>query len=87
MLNKLFCILIIYFLFSPSMIIRAESKASNVKVAFIRDGYLWTRIDDTEVKLIEQKATYPNPPQWSHDGKMFLYQKEVPAPDAKKGKI
>ena len=30
-----------------------------------------------EEKLTEEKATYNYPPQWSFDGKMLLYQKEV----------
>ena len=34
-------------------------------------------VENTEEKLTEEKATYNYPPQWSFDGKMLLYQKEV----------
>ena len=39
--------------------------------------YLWLKVDDKEEKLTKEKATYNYPPQWSFDGKMLLYQKEV----------
>ena len=59
--------------------IQAGTNSTTVKVAFIRDGYLWTKINEKEEKLTDQKAIYPYPPEWSHDGKMLLYQKEAPA--------
>ena len=73
---KLFHILMIL-CFISSSIISAETNTSSVKVAFIRDGYLWIKIDEKEEKLTEEKATYNYPPLWSFDGKMLLYQKEV----------
>lgn len=75
---KLFQILLVLLLMSPA-ISQAETNTSNVKVAFIREGYLWTKMNDKEVRLTEKKANYPYPPKWSHDGKMLLYQKEVMA--------
>lgn len=73
---KLFHILVILCLIFPS-IIYSETNASDAKVAFIRDGYLWVKIDDKEEVLTVEKATYPYPPQWSFDGNLLLYQKEV----------
>jgi len=54
-----------------------EKNTSGVKVAFIRDGYLWIKDDDKEKMLTVDKAIYNYAPQWSHDGKLLLYQKEV----------
>ncbi|MEK4403505.1 hypothetical protein MKZ26_03540 [Sporosarcina sp. FSL K6-6792] len=73
---KLFHILVILCLIFPSNIY-SETNTSNVKVAFIRDGYLWVKIDDKEEVLTVEKATYPYPPLWSFDGNLLLYQKEV----------
>ena len=73
---KFFQILVILCLISPS-IINLETKTSSVKVAFIRDGYLWVKTDNKEEVLTDEKAKYPYPPHWSFDGNMILYQKEV----------
>lgn len=56
---------------------QAEQSSPSIKVAFVRDGYLWIKADNKEIKLSKQKSKYPVPPQWSHDGKMLLYQKET----------
>jgi hypothetical protein len=69
-------IVMIFCLMFPS-IIYADTNSSSVKVAFVRDGYLWMKIDDEEQQLTAKKATYDYPPQWSHDGHMLLYQKTV----------
>ncbi|TQR15645.1 TolB domain-containing protein [Psychrobacillus soli] len=74
---KILQLLIIFCLLSPS-IIRAETDTSSVKVAFERDGYLWIKANNKEMKIMNEKATYNYPPEWSFDGKMILYQKEVP---------
>ena len=42
---KLFQILMILCLISPP-IVSAETNTSSVKVAFIRDGYLWIKVDE-----------------------------------------
>ncbi len=68
-------LMVLCFIFPP--LIHAETNTSNVKIAFIRDGYLWLKVDDKEEILTKEKATYNYPPQWSFDGKMLLYQKEV----------
>jgi len=75
-MKKIVQILMILCLFAPYLI-HAETNTSKVKIAFTRDGYLWLKVDDTEEKLTIEKATYNYPPQWSFDGKMLLYQKEV----------
>ena len=77
-MKKMILILVSLCLIYPS-VIQAETNTSNVKVAFTRDGYLWTKINDIEERLTDKKATLPFPPQWSHDGEMLLYQKEGPA--------
>ncbi|MFJ7935820.1 TolB domain-containing protein [Sporosarcina sp. NPDC096371] len=75
-MTKLIRILIVFCLIFPP-IIHAKTNTSSVKIAFIRDGYLWVKMDDKEVKITKEKGTYNYPPQWSFDGKMLLYQKEV----------
>ena len=52
---NLFHILIILCFISPS-IISAETNTSSVKVAFIRDGYLWIKIDEKEVETNQRKS-------------------------------
>ncbi|MCH1626422.1 TolB family protein [Ferdinandcohnia quinoae] len=75
---KILQLAIVLTLIFPTLCL-AEVKSAHVKVAFERDGYLWTLINNKEEKLTDEKATYPYPPQWSHDGKMLLYQKEATA--------
>ncbi|MDS9471189.1 TolB domain-containing protein [Sporosarcina pasteurii] len=38
---------------------------------------MWIIVDEDEQKITDERATYNYPPQWSFDGKMLLYQKEV----------
>ncbi len=75
-MKKIVQLLMVLCLLAPSLI-HAQTNTSDVKIAFIRDGHLWLKVDDKEVKLTKEKATYNYPPQWSFDGKMLLYQKEV----------
>ncbi len=75
-MKKIVQLLMVLCLMAPSLI-HAQTNTSDVKIAFIRDGYLWLKVDDKEEKLTKEKATYNYPPQWSFDGKMLLYQKEV----------
>ena len=60
-----------------SSTVHAETNTPSVQIAFVRDGYLWLKTEDKEEKLTDGKAVFPYPPQWSFDGKMLLYQKEV----------
>ncbi|WP_186670764.1 TolB domain-containing protein [Sporosarcina sp. BP05] len=75
-MKKIVQLLMVLCLMAPSLI-HAQTNTSDVKIAFIRDGYLWLKVDDKEEKLTKEKATYNYSPQWSFDGKMILYQKEV----------
>ncbi|WP_216828606.1 TolB-like translocation protein [Alkalihalobacterium elongatum] len=54
----------------------AETERSEIKVAFVRDGYLWTKIYHQEEKISAERANYTGSPQWSFDGSMLLYQKQ-----------
>jgi hypothetical protein len=56
---------------------QAETTAAKIKVAFFRDGYLWMKVNNKEEKITKTRGTYYYPPQWSHDGKYVLYQKEI----------
>ncbi|RSK53980.1 TolB family protein [Bacillus canaveralius] len=56
---------------------QAEVVNDDVKVAFFRDGHLWTKINGKEEQVTEEPAQFPYPPQWSHDGKWIMYQKDV----------
>ncbi|HSO57816.1 MAG TPA: TolB domain-containing protein [Paenisporosarcina sp.] len=74
---KLLHILVILCLVSPSIIhANSELNDPSVKVAFIKDGFLWIQENDKKEVLTDKKAVYTSSPQWSFDGKMLLYQKE-----------
>ncbi|WP_342543543.1 TolB domain-containing protein [Paenisporosarcina sp. FSL H8-0542] len=75
---KLIHMLVIFCFLSPS-ISNATPTDSTVKVAYIKDGFLWINDKGLDKKVTDQKSNYPYPPQWSFDGKMLLYQKEVRA--------
>lgn len=73
---KVFYTLLILFLIFPSFI-HAETKTENVKLAYSKDGHLWVEIGDKKEKITDEKGIFNYPPQWSFDGEMLLYQKEV----------
>lgn len=73
---KVFQILLILCLIFPS-IIHADTNTESLKLAFIKEGYLWIKSGEETEKITDKKATYNYPPQWSFDGKMLLYQKET----------
>ncbi|WP_160718649.1 TolB family protein [Bacillus sp. USDA818B3_A] len=54
----------------------AENK--EVKAAFIRDGNLWTLINNKE-KQITSTGKVIGQPKWSKDGQWLLYQNEAPS--------
>ncbi|MFJ5768765.1 TolB domain-containing protein [Psychrobacillus sp. NPDC093180] len=74
---KIIQALFIFYLIFP-MNTLAETNISDVKIAFEKDGYLWIKVNNKEEKITKEKAKYHYPPEWSFDGKMLLYQKEVP---------
>jgi Tol biopolymer transport system component len=71
-MRKWLCMFMIFVILVPELA-KAET---TLKVAFIRDGYLWTLINGMEEKVTTEAATYHYDPQWSHDGKLILYQIE-----------
>jgi hypothetical protein len=68
--------LLLMFLMLVPISAKAETPESKVKVAFIRDGFLWTKINGKEEKITKEPSKRMDPPQWSHDGKWILYQFE-----------
>ena len=48
-----------------------------MKIAFEKEGFLWIQTDGKDEKITNEAALFPYPPQWSHDGKWLLYQKQV----------
>ncbi|MFZ7944951.1 MULTISPECIES: TolB family protein [Bacillaceae] len=77
-MKRQFCILFIFLILVPSGLVTAEPvNENNVKVAFVRDGFLWTKINGKEEKVTKEAARYDYPPQWSHDGKWIAYQVEA----------
>ncbi|MFL6561157.1 MAG: TolB family protein, partial [Bacillus sp. (in: firmicutes)] len=74
-MKKKFSLLLIILMLLPNLV-KAEPLKENVKVAFSRDGFLWTKINGKEEKITKNRAKYPAPPQWSHDGKWILYEVE-----------
>ncbi|MFK9091125.1 TolB family protein [Bacillus salipaludis] len=77
-MKKQFYLLLIFLFLLPSSLANAEPVTeNNVKVAFIRDGFLWTKINGKEEKVTKEAAKYDYPPHWSHDGKWIVYQVEA----------
>ncbi|MFJ7729499.1 TolB family protein [Neobacillus sp. NPDC097160] len=77
-MKKQFYLLLIFLLWLPSSLANAESVSeNNVKISFIRDGFLWTKINGKEEKITKEAAKYDYPPHWSHDGKWIVYQVEA----------
>ena len=50
----------------------------DIKAAFIRDGNLWTFINNEEKQITHTGKVFGQP-KWSKDGKWLLYQNEAPA--------
>jgi dipeptidyl aminopeptidase/acylaminoacyl peptidase len=53
------------------------AKEENIQAAFIRDGNLWLLKNSKEEQITQTGHIYN--PQWSHDGKWLLFQKEAPS--------
>ena len=54
-MKKIVQLLMVLCLFAPSLI-HAQTNTSDVKIAFIRDGYLWVKVDDKEEETDERKS-------------------------------
>ncbi|PLR95068.1 TolB family protein [Bacillus sp. T33-2] len=74
--------LLLLFLMFPCIANAEKPADEGVKVAFERDGYLWTKIDGREQRITDKPSKYAYPPQWSHDGKLIAYLKEMVEPNA-----
>lgn len=61
---------------SPVSVLAAAEK--DLQAAFIRGGNLWLYSDGKE-KAITKDGNVFAAPQWSKDGRLLLYQKEVPS--------
>ncbi|WP_413308133.1 TolB domain-containing protein [Bacillus sp. 1P10SD] len=84
-MKKKFCLILIFLLLLPNLAI-AKPKPLNVKVTFVRDGFLWTKINGREEKITIKPTKFSEPPQWSHDGKWIVYgiePKETLSPNLK----
>nr|WP_263325376.1 TolB domain-containing protein [Neobacillus sp. Marseille-Q6967] len=73
-MKKSILLLMIFLLLIPRFS-HAESVDEKVSAAFIRDGFVWTKINGKEEKITKEPADYHYPPQWSFDGQWILYQK------------
>lgn len=74
-MKKQFFIVFIIFLLLPSFP-TAEPIDASLKMAYIKDGFLWTMMNGRKEKITKKPGHYPYAPQWSHDGKWILYQIE-----------
>lgn len=72
----LIVILTFVYLLLPNLT-HAETTNTSLKIAYIKDGYLWTKINNKDEKITRKQAIYQYPPQWSFDGTYILYQKEI----------
>ncbi|WP_027409380.1 TolB family protein [Anoxybacteroides tepidamans] len=71
-------VLMIVWLFSFPMFAHANTtRMHDLKATFIRQGNLWL-VQGGKEQQITRSGRVSNP-QWSHDGKWVLYQKQVPA--------
>ena len=66
-------ILAILFPLSPSAALEDQ-----IKAAFIRDGNLWTLINNKEKQITKTRKVFGQP-KWSKDGQWLLYQNEAPS--------
>ncbi|EKN66009.1 TolB domain-containing protein [Neobacillus bataviensis LMG 21833] len=77
-MKKQLCLLLIFLLLLPTGLANAEPvNVNSVKAAFVRDGFLWTKINGKEEKITKEPGKYDYPPQWSPDGKWIAYQVEA----------
>jgi dipeptidyl aminopeptidase/acylaminoacyl peptidase len=74
-MKKLILLVLTFLMLLPGFAY-AEHDNDKVMVAFVRDGFLWTKINGKEEKVTKEAAKYPTSPQWSHDGKWILYEVE-----------
>jgi hypothetical protein len=67
---------IIMAILSPKIILAEDiSELKDLKIAFIRDGNLWTLVNGEEKQITNTGKVSPTL-QWSHDGRWLTYQME-----------
>jgi hypothetical protein len=76
-MRRILCLIIIFFALFP-LTTFASKLDNNVNAAFIKDGNLWTLINNVE-KQITDSGKVSGSPKWSSDGKWLLYQNEAPS--------
>ena len=77
---KIFLSVLLVFLMFPLRGLAAANPltdAAPIKAAFIRDGNLWTLINNKETQITKTGKVYD--PAWSYDGKWISYQHEAPS--------
>ncbi|MEH7106339.1 TolB domain-containing protein [Bacillus sp. JJ1764] len=74
-MKKQVSLLLIFLLVLP-VFTQAKPIEDMVSVAFIREGYLWLKMNGEERKITHVGSKYTYQPQWSHDGKWVAYQVE-----------
>ena len=75
MKKQIWVVVLLLIMLLPSSVF-SEPINENIKAAFIRDGFLWTKINGKEEKITQGTASPPTPPQWSHDGNWIVYLKD-----------
>ncbi|CAM3759626.1 PD40 domain-containing protein [Aeromicrobium ponti] len=78
-MRKLLFLICCFMLLVPSTV-WGETADYQLKAAYIRDGHLWVKIGNKEVKISSQPAKYYNSPKWSQDGQWLLYEKVAKEP-------
>lgn len=76
MYRTFFLVFILLLFTSPFSVLAAAEK--DLQAAFIRDENVWLYSGGREKQLTMDGNVF-TPPQWSKDGSLLLYQKEVPA--------
>ncbi|MDP4085923.1 MAG: TolB domain-containing protein [Bacillota bacterium] len=76
-MKKVYISLLCFLILVSPQLTNAE-KAIPTKLAFIRDGFLWVKIDNHEERITNETARFSAPPEWSYDSNWLLYQIETP---------
>ncbi|MBP3038567.1 TolB domain-containing protein [Bacillaceae bacterium Marseille-Q3522] len=59
------------------VVTKVNAEDASLEAAFVRDGYVWTKIDGQEEQISAATADIPYAPQWSHDGEWLVYVKRM----------
>ncbi len=70
--------MLIVFNLTATNFAKAETTDKPLKIAFVRDGFVWVKISNKEEKITKVPGVYQYTPEWSYDGNYLLYQKEIP---------